>query len=124
MRIVDWKTGATAVTKDDARVHPQLGTYQAVVEAGGIAGPSGSATPPVAGASLVYVGKPANSNGAAIRTQGPLAEADDPRWAVDLIARTAEGMAGEVFPATANDRCATCPVRTSCPLQPEGRSLT
>lgn len=124
VRIVDWKTGATAVTKDDARVHPQLGTYQAVVEAGGITGPSGSATPPVAGASLVYVGKPANSNGAAIRTQGPLAEADDPRWAVDLIARTAEGMAGEVFPATANDRCATCPVRTSCPLQPEGRSLT
>ena len=44
-------------------------------------------------------------------------------WARDLMQRTADGMADVRFRATLNPGCPVCPVRSSCPLQPEGRTL-
>jgi hypothetical protein len=36
----------------------------------------------------------------------------------------AERMAGSAFAAMAGRRCGYCPVRGSCPIQPEGRQVT
>nr|WP_284291518.1 3'-5' exonuclease [Angustibacter aerolatus] len=40
---------------------------------------------------------------------------------VDTVAR---GMSASTFPATPNDSCDRCPVRTSCPARSEGRRVT
>ena len=41
-----------------------------------------------------------------------------------LVLATGAGMAGATFVATpSDDVCRTCPVRSSCPAQPEGRAL-
>jgi hypothetical protein len=45
-------------------------------------------------------------------------------WAHELVRRCADGMAGAVFDALENDLCRVCPVRTSCPVQREGRQVT
>ena len=51
-------------------------------------------------------------------------EADDePRWARDLLAVTADAMAGARYLATPGTHCGTCQVKDSCPARPEGRQL-
>ena len=49
---------------------------------------------------------------------------DDPGWARTLVLEVAEGMAGSAFRAVDNRYCAMCPVRTSCPVQDDGRAVT
>ena len=49
---------------------------------------------------------------------------DDPGWARSLVLEVAEGMAGSAFRAVENRYCAMCPVRTSCPVQDDGRAVT
>ncbi len=117
LRVVDYKTGSKAATRKEVPVHPQLATYQVAVESGAFVEGDRSA-----GAALVYVGKAANRSNL-VQHQAPLAESEDPAWAARLVAETAEGMAGSSFTATEGKRCETCPVRTSCPLQPEGGML-
>lgn len=114
--VIDLKTGSTAVRKDDVEQHAQLGVYQVVVEEGALGEGERSG-----GAALVQLGGKAARPG--IREQPPLSEGEDPQWAHRLLARVAAGMAGEGFPATANEMCRTCPVTRSCPLQPEGRQV-
>jgi hypothetical protein len=41
-----------------------------------------------------------------------------------MVLEVAEGMAGSAFRAVENRYCAMCPVRTSCPVQDEGRQVT
>jgi hypothetical protein len=53
----------------------------------------------------------------------PLSVDDDPGWADALVADTAEGMAGSEFAATIGPMCTFCAVRSSCPVQPEGRVI-
>ncbi|NLG22092.1 MAG: ATP-dependent helicase [Actinomycetales bacterium] len=81
--------------------------------------------PGTAGAALVQLGAPGSNPGAGHRVdlQAPLGEDPDPRWAHDLVARTAEGMAADRFPASPGEWCRVCPVKFSCPIQPEGRML-
>ena len=62
--------------------------------------------------------------GGAVQTQPALADADDPGWARDLVLEVAEGMAGSAFEAVDNKYCTRCPVRTSCPVQDDGRQVT
>ncbi|PWJ56220.1 Superfamily I DNA or RNA helicase [Quadrisphaera granulorum] len=113
LRVVDLKTGASAPKADELATHPQLGLYQAVVDSGALGEGERSG-----GAALVQLGGKRTKPG--VQTQERLSDAADPQWANDLLQRTAEGMAASAFDAVANDLCSKCPVRTSCPLRPEG----
>ncbi|MBC3761447.1 ATP-dependent helicase [Quadrisphaera oryzae] len=113
LRVVDLKTGARAPKADELAAHPQLGLYQAVVDSGALGEGERSG-----GAALVQLGGTRAKPG--VQAQERLADAADPQWAHDLLQRTADGMAASAFDAVANDLCSTCPVRTSCPLRPEG----
>jgi superfamily I DNA/RNA helicase/RecB family exonuclease len=115
--IIDIKTSATAVPKDDLARHPQLGVYQYAVMLGaferhGLIEPGG--------AKLIQVGKAAFTAKAREQEQPPPGDDPDPEWPKKLIEIVATGMAGEVFQARANDKCRTCPVRSCCPVHDEG----
>ncbi|WP_245993159.1 UrvD/REP family ATP-dependent DNA helicase [Xylanimonas allomyrinae] len=117
--VADLKTGRSAPTKDKAAEHPQLGAYQLAVEAGALGLPDGTRS---AGARLVYVGTDTVS--ASLREQSALApEPDGSSWARALVEGAADSMAAARFAAHTNDLCPMCPVRRSCPLQPEGRGV-
>jgi RecB family exonuclease len=118
LRVVDYKTGSGRPTKAEVPSHPQLGVYQLGVDAGALA-EYGTES---AGAALLQLGSAANK-GVTLDEQPALREADDPQWAADLVAGTAEGMAGATFLAQVNDFCSMCPVRSCCPAWPEGRVL-
>jgi superfamily I DNA/RNA helicase/RecB family exonuclease len=117
--VADLKTGRSAPSKAEAAEHPQLGAYQLAVEAGALDLPDGTRS---AGAQLVYVGTPTVAP--TVREQGALRpEPDGSSWARALVEGAAGTMAAARFDAHPNDLCAMCPVRRSCPLQPEGRSV-
>jgi superfamily I DNA/RNA helicase/RecB family exonuclease len=118
LRVVDYKTGSGRVTKADLPTHPQLGVYQLGVDSGALP-EFGTVS---GGAALLQLGAAANQ-GVTLNEQPPLADADNPSWAAELVEQTAEGMAGATFTATVNDLCSTCPVRSCCPAWPEGRVL-
>jgi RecB family exonuclease len=120
LRVVDYKTGSSKPKADDVATHPQLGTYQLAVEHGAF----GSAGQTSAGAALLHLGKAAGASTApVVQQQPPLETQDDPGWAAELIAETAEGMGGADFAATPGSWCTFCPVKTSCPAMPEGSTL-
>ena len=115
-------------------VNPQLGVYQLAIQAGGFTdrpedgpddGPEGRG-PVSAGGELVMLGVPRAK--LPVRRQPPLpAEGDEPgelSWARELLDQVADGMAGADFVAQQGPHCRNCPVRTSCPVQPEGRTVT
>jgi superfamily I DNA/RNA helicase/RecB family exonuclease len=117
--VVDLKTGSSKPKPPDLAEHPQLGVYQWAVERGAFpeATVRGSG-----GASLVQLGKAAGA-GAKEQAQPALRDAEDPDWAARLVSRAAAGMAGAAFHARENGYCERCPVRSSCPLQEEGRQV-
>ncbi|NUQ89928.1 MAG: PD-(D/E)XK nuclease family protein [Glycomyces artemisiae] len=115
--VVDLKTGKTPPTYDEAKSHAQLGVYQLAVAEGAFAE---GAEP--GGAELVYPN--AKGDKAASRPQGPLGEAENPDWARDLVADTANRMAGSVFEARSTSKCETCSVKHCCPIADEGRQVT
>ena len=110
--IIDFKTGNTAISKEEAKKNLQLASYQLGVAEGGFADGTKSS-----GAELVYLGT--NSAGASIR----------PQHSIDLEATKATietigaGMGAATFFATVNKRCKGCPVRKSCPVQSDGRAV-
>ena len=53
----------------------------------------------------------------------PITPGDEHSWAHDVVRATADGMGAATFVATVGDRCGVCPVRRSCPLQPEGQVI-
>lgn len=116
LRVVDYKTGSAKTPVKDVPRHPQLGTYQAAVEAGAFA-QFGERS---AGAALLQVGPKAKTTGPDVQHQPALARDHEPGWANDLLARTADGMGAASFPAIPGTHCDRCPVRTSCPARPEG----
>ncbi|WP_227994526.1 UrvD/REP family ATP-dependent DNA helicase [Luteimicrobium xylanilyticum] len=130
VEVVDLKTGRNAPSKADTEQHAQLGAYQLAVELGGLDGskqPEGGpgadlpdgARP--AGARLVYLGTGRN---AALRDQPALDEQPDGgAWAAELVDGVARTMAGSAFVAQENRLCGSCPVRRTCPAQPEGRQV-
>jgi RecB family exonuclease len=118
--VVDLKTGKTPAKNDEVDAHAQLGAYQLAVTLGGFDHLAPGAQ--TGGAALVHLGSAHKA--AKEQHQRPLAEAEDPRWAAELVTRVAEGMAGSVFTAVVNDRCTVCPVRTSCPANADGTQVT
>jgi superfamily I DNA/RNA helicase/RecB family exonuclease len=117
--VVDLKTGSSKVPAEELATHGQLAAYQLAVESGAFADHGLSTS---GGAELLQVGKAVKE--AAAQAQGALGDADDPGWARDLVLDVAEGMAGSAFRAVDNRYCTMCPVRTSCPVQDEGRTVT
>jgi superfamily I DNA/RNA helicase/RecB family exonuclease len=117
--VADLKTGKTAASKEKAAENPQLGAYQLAVEEGALDLPEGTVSK---GASLVYVGTETVS--ASVRNQPALVPDEDGNsWARDTVEGAADTMAAAQFAAKNNDLCEVCPVRRSCPLQPEGRKV-
>ncbi|MDR7382367.1 ATP-dependent helicase [Promicromonospora iranensis] len=117
--VADLKTGKSAASKDKAAENPQLGAYQLAVEEGALDLPEGTVSK---GASLVYVGTETVS--ASVRNQPALVPDEDGNsWARDTVEGAADTMAAAQFAAKNNDLCDVCPVRRSCPLQPEGRKV-
>ena len=55
--------------------------------------------------------------------QQALGHDEEPDWARDLVQAAGAAMGGSSFPATPSSGCRTCPVRSSCPMQPEGQQL-
>ncbi|WP_411970705.1 ATP-dependent helicase [Micromonospora peucetia] len=116
--VIDLKTGkSTAVTANDLAEHPQLGAYQAAVEAGGFADFGEES----GGAALVQLGTGAKD--AREQSQPPAVEGPEAGWATALVRRTADTMAAATFAAVANSKCRVCPVRTSCPVSGQGRQV-
>lgn len=118
LHVVDLKTGSHAPGEKELAEQPQLGTYQLAARAGAFETVApGVAT---AGAALVQIG--ANRAKPKVQPQAPLAAGGG--WAVELLDRVTQGMGQARFLATVGDGCDRCPVRTSCPAQPEGRQVT
>ncbi len=118
--VVDLKTGSSKPPADEIAAHGQLATYQLAVEHGAFAEHGVTSS---GGAELLQVGKGAGAKAVA-QAQPALADSDDPGWARAMVLEVAEGMAGSAFRAVENRYCAMCPVRTSCPVQDEGRQVT
>ncbi|WP_369056339.1 ATP-dependent helicase [Kineococcus terrestris] len=110
--VVDLKTGRGQPPAAEIPRNPQLGVYQVAVSAGGAE---------AGGAALVQLG--GTQRTAPEQRQPALAEDPEPSWAVDLLQRAADGMAGARFEAVVGPHCASCPVRSSCPAQDPGRSV-
>ncbi|MDG4804843.1 ATP-dependent DNA helicase [Micromonospora sp. WMMD980] len=116
--VIDLKTGkSTAVTEREVAEHPQLGAYQAAVEAGGFAEFGAES----GGAALVQLGTAAKD--AREQAQAAAGEGPEAGWATALVRRTADTMAASTFAAVANAKCRVCPVRTSCPVSGQGRQV-
>lgn len=117
--VADLKTGRSQPTVEQALQHPQLGAYQLAVEGGALDLPERTRA---AGARLVFVGTDAVKP--SLRVQPALApEPDGSSWASALVEQAADTMAAARFGAHRNDLCTVCPVRRSCPVQPEGRGV-
>ncbi|MFV2020368.1 ATP-dependent helicase [Micromonospora sp. LOL_023] len=116
--VIDLKTGkSTSVTAAELAEHPQLGAYQAAVEAGAFAEYGDDS----GGASLVQLGTGVKE--AKEQQQPSLADTDDAGWATAMVRRTAQTMAASTFSAVANSSCRVCPVKTSCPVSGKGRQV-
>jgi hypothetical protein len=72
---------------------------------------------------LVQLGKAATKV-AREQPQPALHTYENPAWAEEMLTAAAERMAGSAFVAAENKHCSHCPVRSSCPLQEDGRLVT
>jgi RecB family exonuclease len=117
--ITDFKTGSTVPSIADGQAHPQLAVYQLAVALGALAGHVGGLEPELGGAELVYVagGTPR------VREQAPQSREAQQEWR-DRLGQLAADSVGPTYLARSGAHCERCPVRSSCPLQPEGRQVT
>lgn len=113
--VIDFKTSKTPISKEDAKENLQLRSYQLAVAEGGFLAHSESVTP--SGAALIYLGHDKKS----------ISKRDQEEFDLDLmrekVSQIADGMGSHHFKAATNKRCKECPVRSSCPIQAEGRSV-
>jgi RecB family exonuclease len=110
--IIDFKTGSSAITKEEAKKNLQLASYQIGVTEGGFTQGDRSA-----GAELVYLGT--DSVGPSVKQQLAI-DLEETKATIETIG---EGMGAATFFATVNKRCKGCPVRKSCPVQSDGRAV-
>jgi superfamily I DNA/RNA helicase/RecB family exonuclease len=114
--IVDLKTGQSAVSAEDAKTNKQLQVYQLAVVENGVDPKLDSNQ--VSGAELLFVGDQ-KVKSASVRAQSEI-DADQVR--AELL-NSAQGMSAAIFTAKINDRCRTCSLKSSCPIQPQGRRV-
>jgi RecB family exonuclease len=117
--IVDVKTGKIAISKDDARAHPQLAIYQLAAALGAfrdVLGPPG-------GARLLFLADQGADGRPKERIQPALTPEDVASWRRELHA-SARATGSAEFTARQNVDCERCGVRTSCPISADGRPVT
>jgi len=114
--IVDLKTGATAISYEKALENKQLQSYQLAVVNDGFK--EKLEHQEVAGAELVFVGDH-KAKDAKPRPQ----EAVKVEEVTAELTQLAQGMSDKSFVATINDRCRTCAVKSSCPIQTQGQAV-
>ena len=114
--IVDLKTGATAISHENAKENKQLQSYQLAVVNDGFKNKLDHQE--VAGAELIFVGD-FKAKEAKPRKQ----EKIDSKAVTDELIQISAGMSDKTFTATINERCRSCAVKSSCPIQPQGRSV-
>ena len=114
--IVDLKTGATPISYEDAQQNKQLQSYQLAVVNDGFKNKLEHQE--VVGAELIFVGdlKGKEAKG---RPQDKVNE----KVVSQEISEIAVKMSDKNFVAVINDRCRSCAVKTSCPIQPAGKSV-
>ena len=108
--VVDFKTSASEASRAAAADNAQLASYQ--IALGGTVG-----NPQPGGGRLVYLKKGTS------REQPPLTPEQRTVW-IGRIRGAADALATSTVTATANSYCDICAVRTSCPIQPDGRQVT
>ncbi|WP_246195520.1 ATP-dependent helicase [Halopolyspora algeriensis] len=118
--VVDVKTAKNPVSKNAAQEHPQLAVYQLAAALGAFGDTAGEVQP--GGARLLYVAKPDARGAATERSQAGLDD-DGVRVWLETVHDAAASSTGPVFAANENSDCPGCPVRTSCPVHPEGRQV-
>jgi len=119
--VVDLKTGSSYPSEEELTRHPQLGVYQLAVLLGafeqfGLTEPGG--------AELIQVGKASLAARVRVQRQAALPDDPEPEWASELVDAVAGAMAGPLFQARVNPGCRTCPVKSSCPVHPDGERVT
>jgi len=114
--VVDLKTGKNPISVKDGHEHPQLKLYQLAITEGKFNELSPSTIS--AGAELLY---PASGPkwSKSLRSQ-PKIDAGEVR---EMVIKDGETVSAQTFVATENDLCRNCNFISSCPVQPEGRSL-
>ena len=112
--VTDFKTSAAAPSRADVADHPQLAVYQVATALGAF----GTDRRP-AGGELVMV----RSGSPRVMEQVALDAAGLSEW-MTTLRRAADAVAGATLIARQGPGCERCPVRSSCPLQPEGRRVT
>jgi superfamily I DNA/RNA helicase/RecB family exonuclease len=121
--IVDVKTGKSAVSREDTKVHPQLAVYQLAAALGAFRDVlSGTGGDQPGGARLLYLAAGATSGKATERAQPALGADDVEQWRRAVHNAAAETGAAE-FTARESGDCDRCGVRTSCPVSDDGRAV-
>ena len=116
--VVDLKTGTSKPGRDELARHPQLGVYQLAVELGAFAEQQLERS---GGASLLQLKTTQGPRTSSSRPRSPTTRS--PAGPASSSGGSCEGMSGAAFPATAHDGCRTCPVKTCCPVWPEGAGV-
>jgi ATP-dependent exoDNAse (exonuclease V) beta subunit len=113
--VIDFKTGKNKISGEKAKTNLQLAAYQLAVALDGFKEKlNGTRT---TGAELVYLAE--DSKKVTTRTQ-PVINKDE---VIAQLQEIAVGMGAESFIAKKNDMCKKCVVRSSCPIQNEGRTV-
>jgi ATP-dependent exoDNAse (exonuclease V) beta subunit len=113
--VVDFKTGKNLIGRIEALTNLQLACYQLGIIMGGFGEKiTGRET---SGSHLVYLAHETIDVATRVR---PVIDPDEVRQQLTIIG---QGMSASTFTATVNSMCPRCVVRSSCPVQPAGRSV-
>jgi RecB family exonuclease len=113
--VIDFKTSKDPISYEKAKENLQLKSYQIAVTEGGFTAHHASTTS--SGAALVYLGHDVQK--ISTREQEPI----DIQAARTQIEGIAQSMGAAQFVAATNKRCKECPVKSSCPIKAEGRTV-
>ena len=108
--VTDFKTAASPPSRAAVQSNAQLASYQVAVARGG---------DQPGGAELVFL----RQENAKTLPQLPLSAREQQEW-TDVLVSVAQQLARPTLTATENARCERCPVRSCCPVQPDGRQVT
>jgi RecB family exonuclease len=120
--IVDVKTSKTAVSKDEAAVHPQLAVYQLAAALGAFGEVLDGRVAQPGGGRLLFLADRSAKGQAKERFQPGLAPEELDQWRQELPS-CAAATRSAAFEARETGDCERCPVRPSCPLTDDGRGV-
>ena len=120
--VVDLKTNRSKPTDKSIPTNVQLGLYQLAVDRGAIEDLDGVPDHAEAGgAELVQLGLRDGGPDAVVQAQGAQADDGPERTALQSqLAKAAQLLRGEQFPAVVGDQCRDCPFVPICPAKSAG----